>query len=231
MGVRRVRRFDQQADPQPGTSGHGLPEALRPSPTSRPRCRCARGVQKNFATSLDEIAARDAAGKPIEIWFQDEARIGQKNKITRRWARRGTRPSAPHDQRTASTYIFGAVCPQEGKSAALVLPACNTEAMTLHLAEIANTVEPGAHAVLLLLDQAGWHLSTQLIIPPNITIIALPPKSPELNPMENIWQFMRDNWLSNRIFKSYEDLMEHCCEAWNRLIDQPWRIMSIGLRK
>src|SRR5262245_18143749 len=68
----------------------------------------------------------------IEIWFADEARIGQKNKITRRWAKRGTRPSAPRDQRTASTYIFGAVCPKEGKGAALILPACNSEAMNLH---------------------------------------------------------------------------------------------------
>ena len=65
----------------------------------------------------------------IEIWFADEARVGQKNGITRRWARRGTRPSAPQDQRYASTYIFGAVCPQEGKGAALVLPVCNTAAM------------------------------------------------------------------------------------------------------
>ena len=78
----------------------------------------------------------------IEIWFADEARIGQKNKITRRWAKRGTRPSAPRDQRTASTYIFGAVCPKRGKGAALILPACNTEAMNLHLAEIAAAVEP-----------------------------------------------------------------------------------------
>ncbi len=180
---------------------------------------------------MEEVAKEKGVDPgEIEIWFADEARIGQKNKITRRWARRGTRPSAPHDQRTASTYIFGAVCPREGKGAALVLPACNTEAMSLHLAEIANTVKPGGHAVLLL-DQAGWHLSARLIVPPNITIIALPPKSPELNPMENIWQFVRDNWLSNRIFKSYEDLLAHCCEAWNKLVDQPWRIMSIGLRK
>ena len=77
--------------------------------------------------------------------------------------------------------------------------------MNLHLVEIAKTVEPGAHAVLLI-DQAGWHLSTRLVVPPNITIIALPPKSPELNPVENVWQFMRDNWLSNRVFKSYDDL-------------------------
>src|SRR3954462_3749494 len=104
---------------------------------------------------------------------------------------------APYDQRTASTYIFGAICPAEGKGAALVMPSCNTEAMNLHLAEIATAVAPGAHAVLLL-DQAGWHLSQRLVVPPNITLVALPSKCPELNPVENIWQFMRENWLSNR---------------------------------
>jgi len=113
---------------------------------------------------------------------------------------------------------------------ALILPACNTEAMNLHLAEIAAIIAPGVHAVLLV-DQAGWHMSTRLVVPSNITIIALPPKCPELNPVENVWQFMRDNWLSNRIFKSYDDLVDHCCEAWNKLVDQPWRIMSIGLRQ
>jgi hypothetical protein len=86
--------------------------------------------------------------------------VGQKNKITRRWARRGTRPSAPRDLRTASTYIFGAICPALGKAAGLVLPRCTTEAMTLHLAEIAQAVAPGAHAVLIL-DQAGWHRTSR----------------------------------------------------------------------
>jgi hypothetical protein len=161
---------------------------------------------------------------------KDEARIGQKNKITRRWAKRGTRRSAPRDQRTASTYIFGAICPKQGKGAALILPFCNTEAMNLHLAEIAKAVAPGAHAVLLV-DQAGWHLSERLLIPANITIIPLPPKCPELNPVENIWQYMRDNWLSNRVFKSYDDIVDHCCYAWNTLVDRPWKIMSIGLRQ
>jgi len=101
--------------------------------------------------------------------------------------------------------------------------------MNLHLAEIATEVAPGAHAVLLI-DQAGWHLSSRLVVPPNITLVALPPKCPELNPVENVWQFMRDNWLSNRIFTSYTDLLDHCCEAWNKLINQPWTIMSVGLR-
>jgi hypothetical protein len=175
---------------------------------------------------VEEIAAKQARGKPIEIWFQDEARVGQKNKITRRWAKRGTRPSAPRDQRTASAYIFGAICPAEGKGAGLVLPSCNSEAMALHLAEISLAVAPGAQA-LVLLDQAGW----QLTVPGNLTLVPLPPKSPELNPVENIWQFIRDNWLSNRIFKSYRDILDHCCFAWKKLIDMPWKIMSIGTRE
>ena len=165
----------------------------------------------------------------IEVWFADEARIGQKNKITRRWARRGTRPAAPTDQRTASAYIFGAICPALGKGAALVLPRCNTAAMNLQLAEIAQAIAPRAQAVLLV-DQAGWHLSHRLVIPPNITLVPLPPKCPELNPVENNWQFMRDNWLSNRVFPSYTNILDHCCDAWNKLIAQPWTIMSVGLR-
>ena len=191
----------------------------------------SRLLKKTSPTRLDEVAHETGLGvESIEIWFQDEARIGQKNKITRRWAKRGTRPSAPRDQRTASTYIFGAVCPKEGKGAGLILPDCNTAAMNLHLAEIAAAIAPSAHAVLIV-DQAGWHMSKRLVVPRNITLIPLPPKCPELNPVENIWQFMRDNWLSNRVFKSHDDLLDHCCAAWNKLTDQPWRIMSIALRQ
>tara|TARA_R110002124_G_scaffold144498_1_gene309586 strand:- start:316 stop:795 length:480 start_codon:yes stop_codon:yes gene_type:complete len=151
-----------------------------------------RRLKRGFATELEKMCAGLPQSTAIEVWFQDEARVGQKNKITRRWAKRGTRPSAPHDQRTISSYIFGAICPALGKGAGLVLPVCNTDAMTLHLAEISRTVTPGAHAVVLV-DQAGWHMTGALIIPGNISIIPLPAKSPELNPVENIWQFMRDN--------------------------------------
>ena len=127
---------------------------------------------------------RDAhPGKRIELWFQDEARIGQKNKLTRRWARRGTRPQAPHDQRTAWAYIFGAICPAEGKGAGIVMPFCDTPAMQKHLLEISATVASDAHAVLIL-DRAGWHLAGALVVPENITLLPLPPRSPELNPVE-----------------------------------------------
>ncbi len=190
----------------------------------------APDFKKGFPPSWARSRAKQPRGTPIEIWFQDEARIGQKNKITRRWARLGTRPSAPHDQRTSSAYIFGAVCPVEGKGAGLVLPCCNTEAMALHLEEISAAVAPDAHVVLVLI-QAGWHVSKKLPVPSDITLLPLPPKSPELNPVENISQFMRDNWLSNRVFKSHEDVLDHCCYAWNRLTDMPWTIMSIGTRE
>ena len=147
------------------------------------------------------LAKAEARGKLIEIWFADEARVGQKNKITRRWAKRGTRPSAPKDQRTASAYLFGAICPAEGKGAGLVLPRCTTEGMTLHLKEIAQAVAPKAHA-LVLVDQAGWHQSKRLVVPANITLVPLPAKAPELNPVENIWEtvcsLLQRRWLVPR---------------------------------
>ena len=102
--------------------------------------------------------------------------------------------------------------------------------MNLHLAEIAQAVAADAHAVLLM-DQAGWHMTGKLIVPENITIVPLPAKCPELNPVENVWQFMRQNWLSNRVFQSHEDIVDHCCDAWNKLVDQPARIKSIGNRQ
>lgn len=189
-----------------------------------------RPLKKGFPAELAAIREKLAPGTEVEIWWQDEARVGQKNTITRRWAQRGTRPRAPRDQRTRSAYIFGAICPEKGKGAGLVMPWCNTHAMQAHLDEIRTLVAPNAHAVVLL-DQAGWHLSNKLNLPDNITLLPLPPRAPELNPVENVWQFMRDNWLANRVFKSHDDIVNHCCYAWNTLTDQPWRIMSIGMRQ
>jgi putative transposase len=167
---------------------------------------------------------------PVEIWFQDEARIGQKNGLVRQWARKGTRPRQPADQRYDNAYLFGAICPARGTGAALALPKADTEAMQLHIEEISRRVTPGAQAVLLM-DRAGWHTTSQLDMPDNITPIFLPSRSPELNPQENIWQYMRANWLSNRVFENYNAIIEAACEAWNNLMTMPDIITSIGLRK
>lgn len=134
------------------------------------------------------------------------------------------------DQRYTSAYIFGAVCPARDKGAALVMPYANTEAMNLHLQEISRNVTPGAHAVIVI-DGAGWHTSGELIVPDNLSLLPLPPYSPELNAQENIWQFLRQNYLAGRIFETYDDLVEACSVAWNALAAETGRIASIAARE
>jgi hypothetical protein len=146
------------------------------------------------------------------------------------WAERGSRPAAPRDCRYSWAYLFGAICPARGTGAALVLPFANTEMMNLHLAEISTCVAPDAHA-LLVIDGAGWHQpGGRLKVPENITLLHLPPYSPELNPVETVWAYLRSNKLSNRVFDSYDAIVDACCDAWNWLIAQPDRITSIGSR-
>lgn len=150
--------------------------------------------------------------------------------MTRIWAKRGSRPRAPRDQRYDWAYLFGAVCPARDIGTALVLPAANAEAMNLHLAEISRNVTPGAHAIIWL-DGAGWHQTGgKLNVPDNISLLKLPSYSPELNPVENIWQYLRQNQLSNRVFASYNAIVDACCDAWNALAAEPGRIRSIATR-
>jgi transposase len=165
----------------------------------------------------------------VEIWFQDEARIGQKNGLVRQWARRGTRPRQPADQRYDNAYLFGAICPARGVGAALALPYADTDMMQLHLDEISRNVAAGAHAVLLL-DRAGWHTTGKLDVPNNVTPIFLPSRAPELNPVENVWQYLRQNWLSNTVFENYDAIIDAACDAWRKLTADPNRIKSIGMR-
>jgi transposase len=158
------------------------------------------------------------------------ARVGQQGTLTRVWAKRGTRPRAVRDTRYEWSYIFGAVCPDRAATAALVLPCVNTEAMNLHLAEISRAVAPEAHAVLVL-DGAGWHGSKDLVVPDNVTLLPLPPYAPELNPVENVWQYLRANKLAITVFDSYAEIVDKCCEAWNFFANNPHLVASITSRK
>ena len=170
-----------------------------------------------------------AQGKPLEIWFQDEARIGQKGTLTRLWAPVGSRPRAPRDSRYEWAYLFGAVCPERAIGIALVMPYADTEAMNRHLAEIGRAIMPGAHAVLVL-DGAGWHASRDLAVPENVTPICLPPYSPELNPVENVWEYLRKNKLALRLYGNYDAIVEACCTAWMDLMAMPERLATITTR-
>jgi len=178
---------------------------------------------------VNEALPRQAKTKPIEIWFQDEARVGQKGTLTRIWAQCGSRPAAPRDQRYSWAYLFGAVCPARAVATALVLPCANAKAMNQHLKEISRAVAIGAHAVLVL-DGAGYHEKADLDIPKNMTLLTLPPYSPELNPVENVWQYLRQNHLANRVFDDYDAIIDACCSAWNALAKIPDRLVSITQR-
>lgn len=178
---------------------------------------------------MTEALPAAAAGRPIEIWFQDEARIGQKGTLTRLWARIGSRPRAPRDSRYEWAYIFGAVCPERATGIALVMPYANSEAMNLHLRAIGHAVAPDAHGVLVL-DGAGWHTSQALRLPDNLTLLCLPPYSPELNPVENVWEYLRKNQLALRVYDRYEDIVDACCAAWTDFIARPARLASITIR-
>lgn len=134
------------------------------------------------------------------------------------------------DNRHDNAYIFGAICPERRVGAATILPAANTECMTLHLAEIGSQVAPGSIAAVIC-DGAGWHAKGgNLRVPDNIVLIPLPPYSPELNSMENVWAYLRANKLSGGVWESYEEIVAACAEAWNWLMADPDRIQSIGSR-
>jgi len=163
-------------------------------------------------------------GKTVEVWFQDEARIGQQGTLTRVWAKRGSRPRAVRQTEYKWGYIFGAVNPQSGCSSALISPTVNTELMSTHLRMIAEAAGENVHVVLVL-DGAGWHKAKALKVPDSMTLLFLPPYSPELMPMERVWLWMREHDLSNRIFENEAAIDQACLASWNKLT--PERLKTI----
>ena len=165
-----------------------------------------------------------APGTPVEVWFHDAMRVGQKGTLTRVWAETGSRPSAPRSDGYQAVYLFGAVCPGQDRGGALILPRCDTAAMTLFLDELSNHVAPGAHAILVL-DGAGWHTAKDLRWPGQVT--PLPACSPELNPQERAWEFLRQPHLALRRVLDHTARLDACQDAWRRFIGAPGRLRSL----
>lgn len=165
----------------------------------------------------------------VDIWFQDEARVGQKGTVTRTWAEKGTRPRLKRQQQFEYAYLFGAVCPARDEAVGLVMPVANTDAMLVHLEHISLKIPEGRHAVIVL-DKAAWHTTKRLKKFRNISLLPLPPASPELNPTEQVWQVLRDEYLANRSYEDYDDIVSICCEAWNNFVDTPNRVKNLCSR-
>lgn len=162
----------------------------------------------------------------MQLWCQDEARVGQKGRGVRVWFERGVRPRGTIDQRHDSAWIFGAVRPGTDQAFALVLTEVGTAAMQAFLDHFAATLPEPVHAALLL-DGAGWHIAGALAVPANVSLVFLPPYAPELNPVERVWLHLRERFLSLRLFADLDDIIDGCCDAWNRLTAEPGRVASL----
>jgi hypothetical protein len=159
-------------------------------------------------------------------YYQDEARFGQHGTLARVWARVGSRPPAIRQTQYDYLYVFTAACPETGDACGLVSPHVNTDTMNVFLAQFSRELPADVHAAMLL-DRAGWHTAAGLKVPANVTLVLLPPKSPELNPAENLWHYLRSHYWSNRLYETWQDLKAAAVEAWRRVCLLPERVKTI----
>lgn len=165
----------------------------------------------------------------VEIWQQDESRVGQQGSLTRIWAKKGTRPRKIRQQQFLSTNLYGAACHETGKSFCLILPYTNTDNMQIFLNEFSKAIAENKH-IALVIDNAGWHNSHDLKVPTNITLVPLPPYSPELNPMECVWRWIKERYLHNRCYKDYDDIVRQAAYGWNAFSCNPELVKSLCFR-
>jgi transposase len=155
-------------------------------------------------------------GKRVRIFFQDEARVGQQGTLTRVWARRGSRPRAVKQTEYKWVYLWAAVEPVTGELAAMITPDVNTDRMSQFLEGLSSMLSPDDLAIVVL-DNAGWHRAKALKVPANLVLLPLPAYSPELNPGENLWQWLRSHQLANRVYADYDDLLQAAAAAMSGL--------------
>ncbi|MCG3818008.1 IS630 family transposase [Photobacterium damselae subsp. damselae] len=193
----------------------------------------SQAIQEDFKKFKFETILKipgHIALKNVDIWFQDEARFGQQNTTTRLWAERGTRPRAVKQQQFEYAYLFGSICPQKGIGEAIVVPWVNKDIMIEHLKQISSVTEKGRHAIVIM-DGAGWHTEDIADDFQNISIIKLPPYSPELNPIEQVWSWLRQHYLANQSFSDYEDIVSKVCSAWNSFLECSTRVTKMCSRR
>src|SRR3954451_11552996 len=200
------------------TSRGRRPGRSTPRPTRRRRSGSKNPARRDAGDGGP--APRGRAGRAVvhgppgpapRAGGQAKARIGPTGRLTDVWYQTGGRPRGVRPQGFASAHLFAAVCPERGEGVALVLPEVSTAATGVFLAELSRAVPAGTHAALVL-DGAGWHVSEDLTVPANLTLIHRTPYSPELNPVERVWEYLRDRWLSHRVLAGgYEAVVDAAC--------------------
>jgi len=175
---------------------------------------------------LANLLPKEVDRAKVEIWSEDESRVGQQGSLTRIWAQKGTRPRKVKQRQFISTYIYAAACHKTGQSYGMILPYVNTDTMNIFLDGLSKEVGIERH-IALIVDNAGWHGAADLIVPSNITLVPLPPYAPELNAMEQVWEWMKTHFLYNQSYSDYEDIVEKLSDAWNQISDNTDLIKSI----
>ena len=210
----------------PGSTADGIfPPEGAPEPPAKGR-RSAGALQKRGLRDILKETAAAHPDKRLQLWFQDEARVGNKGRVCHRWWRRGERAPGTRQIGYQWAYIFSAVRPDTGDDVTLVMPSVNAKVMDLFLAHFADTLDQDAHAVMMC-DGAGWHDERALTVPDNVTLALLPPYSPELNPVERVWLYLRERFLSLRVLDDTEAIIDACCQAWIDLIAEPDRMRTL----
>lgn len=183
----------------------------------RPRHRKANpAAQERFKLELParlQTLRQQHPDKRVRVYFQDESRFGQQGTTTNVWARRNSRPTTVRQTEYEYLWVLGAVCPETGHSDGLLSPQLNTQIMNLFLEQFSQTLAPDEHAAMIW-DGAGYHTSGKLKVPANVTIIQLPAYSPELNPIENLWHYLKSHYWSNRAYADYDALEQAAIQAW-----------------
>lgn len=190
---------------------------LRPRPRHR---RADAAAQAEFVAQLPRQLAAIAAAHPdkqLRVYFEDETRFGQQGTLTHVWAQRGTRPTAVRQTEYGYLWVLGAVCPATGHAEGLLSPRLNTSVVNLFLEQFSGTLGADEHAVLIW-DGAGFHTGGALQLPANVSVVQLPAYSPELNPVENLWHYLKSHFWSNRVYADYEALEAAAIAAWRKAV-------------
>jgi len=162
----------------------------------------------------------------VEVWFEDEARFGQQGTLTHVWAIGGSRPVAPKQVGYANVQVMTAVCPATGRAEGLITHKLDAAVTQLFLDQLSATIPEGVHA-LLVWDGAGWHTAGSLVAPKNVTLLRLPPYSPELNVVERLWRHLRQRHWSNRVYAGIKDLEEAAVCGWRAVCLDPETVKSV----
>jgi transposase len=200
--------------------------SLMPRPQHEEADEELQAIFKEVVVDQIQAIAEAHPGEEVQVWHEDEARLGQQGTLTRVWARRGSRPRRVRQNGRTSLYVLTAVCAAVGAAAGLIAPELNTAVVNLFLEQFSRQLSPGVHAVLLW-DGAGYHTGKDLVVPSNVSLINLLPYSPELNPVENLWHYLRAHYWSNGVYRDYDALLEVATETWRTVCMDREKVRSI----